>query len=67
MFTLYLIFGRSEPMPTVVLLVILGVGVFLALRSGALARLTGQHLSSSDYQRRRAELVRQIEAASKPA
>jgi hypothetical protein len=65
LFVLYMIFGRGELLPTVVVLAIVAAGLVIALRSGALAHLTGTRLSASDYQRRRAELVRQIEASGK--
>jgi hypothetical protein len=64
LFAIYMIFGKGELMPTVVLVLILILAAFLALRSGALARLLGSGLTESDYQRRRAELIRRIDELS---
>jgi DNA-directed RNA polymerase subunit RPC12/RpoP len=61
LFVLYMIFGKGELAPTIVLLAILAIGALAALRSGAIARILGSDLTESDYQRRRAELVHRIE------
>lgn len=61
LFAIYMIFGKGEVGPTLVLLVILAVAAVVALRTGALTRLFGPHLTEAEYQRRRGELVRRIE------
>jgi DNA-directed RNA polymerase subunit RPC12/RpoP len=61
LFAIYMIFGKGETGPTLVLLVILAVAAVVALRTGALTRLFGPHLTESEYQRRRGELVHRIE------
>ncbi len=61
LFVLYMIFGKGEVAPSIVLVVILMIGGVVAARTGAFARFLGSGLTESDYRRRRAELVRRIE------
>ncbi len=61
LFVLYMIFGKGELAPTILVVVILALFALVALRTGALSRFLGAGMTESDYQRRRAELVRRIE------
>jgi hypothetical protein len=61
LFAIYMIFGKGELSPTILIVVILGLFALVALRTGAFGRFLGTGLSEADYQRRRTELVHRIE------